>query len=65
MDENGYSVNEAEDLLSWINLASNLLGLVISFSMGLLSDRVAIYKLLTFVNIIVLSSWYLVWVDIS
>ena len=65
MDENGHSVTEAEDLLSWINLASNLLGLVISFSMGLLSDKIAIYKLMTFINIIVLSTWYLIWVDIS
>ena len=65
MQENGHDVSDAENLLSWANLLSNILGVFFSFGIGILSDKVAIYKLLTVVNAIILSTWYLMWLDIS
>ena len=63
--ENGKTTSDSEKLLANINLISNLAGLILSVGFGILSDKIAIYKLMTIVNLIVLAMWYPMWVDVS
>ena len=65
MEENGHTVSEAEDHLAWLNLVCNIFGLIISLPIGYLCDHYAIYKLLTFINALILSTWYLMHLDIA
>ena len=65
MQENGKSVAEAEDHLAWLNLVSNILGLVLGIGIGFLSDRFTIWKLMTVNNVFILSTWYIMWVDVN
>ena len=58
-------MSEAESHLSMLNLYSNILGLFASFIVGYLCDKIAIYKIMTVMNIIILSTWPMLRYDIN
>ena len=61
----GLSSQDAQDHLGWLSLIGNLTSLLVVMTTGYLSTRVAIWKLLTFTNLLGMCAFSMIVFDIE